>query len=553
MRPLLTLLACSCLLIAARTLAAPAPPSPTRGATRPGAPAPRSAARAPHTPDRRAELDRDTLAWVGERAITALDLVQRIEWMPWSEKRSAANMDSAKVRALRSLAAEALLARESDRRAPNGSDAFVRAREALRRALARDALFNDLASSSPPPTPAEVTALAKRMHPEARAEELPQWRRMATDSLRALAGQQRAAQFLVAHLAGKRVDVDSAAFMMLADTLRAYMVASQDAPAVGGGIVVPGEAPDMLLSALAPALDRTLARLPDGPLTLGDALEDMRFYLFVVPSLRPGRFAASLSAQLKLLVEGEIMGREALRRHMDERPEARHDLRLWSDAWRASSVLVTIPTGGPAGDDEAFRAFALADPERARDACEVDLEEILCATAGEAGEVRAALDAGAPFDSLARRHSRRVEWAGNGGRSGFFPVALHPELGFTALLSPVDVLFGPGHLPEGYSIYRVRGKRLAPDSVQARELLENARAIATGQRRSDVAARYIGSLASGVRIRFADAALARVDILPSNMVVRRTLGFGGGMTAAPSLPPLWEWTKYWNGGRPALP
>jgi hypothetical protein len=238
---------------------------------------------------------------------------------------------------------------------------------------------------------------------------------------------------------------------------------------------------------------------------------------------------------------------------MDGRPEVRHDLQKWSDAWRAFSLLATVAASGPAGDDEAFQAFARADPVRARGACEVDLEEILCATPGEAERVRAALLAGAPFDSLARRHSRRAEWAGNGGRSGYFAVSLHPELGYTALLSPMDTLFGPGRLPEGVSIYRVRGKRLAPDSVQAREAFEDARSIATGERRIDSAARYIAALASRVRIRFAEASLARVDILPANMVVRRTLGFGGGMTAAPSLPPMWQWAKYWSGAPAPLP
>ena len=507
----------------------------------------------PHAADLSTSLERDTLAWVGNRAITALDLVQRIEWMPWQEKHGGANMDSVKSRALLSLAAEALLARESERRTVSGGPGFARAREALRRALARDALFRELAASSPPPTTAEITALTRRMHPQARADQLPAWRRAAADSLRTLSGHRRAAEFLVAHLAGKRVDVDSTTFIMLADTLRAYMVAVRDAPAVGGGTVVPAEAPELLLAALAPALDRPLAQLPDGPLTLGDALEDMRFYLFVVHSLRPGRFAAELSGQLKLLVEGEMMGREALRRHLDGRPEVRHDLQKWSDAWRAFSLLTTVAASGPANDDEAFQAFARADPVRARGACEVDLEEILCATPDEADQVRAALLAGAPFDSLARRHSRRTEWAGNGGRSGYFAVSLHPELGYAALLSPVDTLFGPGRLPEGVSIYRVRGKRLAPDSVQVREVFENARSIATGDRRIDNAARYIASLAAHVRIRFSEASLAGVDILPANMVVRRTLGFGGGMTAAPSLPPMWQWAKYWSGAPVPLP
>src|SRR6267378_3222379 len=57
----------------------------------------------------------DTLARIGPRAVTALDLVRRIEWMPWAGKQSGAGLDSAKARALESLAGEQLLAQEAAR------------------------------------------------------------------------------------------------------------------------------------------------------------------------------------------------------------------------------------------------------------------------------------------------------------------------------------------------------------------------------------------------------------------------------------------------------
>jgi hypothetical protein len=540
----------TCLLLAAAARSAPLAHSPAPVALVRPAPA---VPRAPHTADLSDDLQRDTLAWVGDRVITALDLVQRIEWMPYPEKNASADMASVKLHALRSLAAEALLARESERRSASGGADLSRTRAALGRALARDALYRQLGRESPPPSRAEITALARRMHPGATAAQLPACQRMAADSLRTLAGQRRAAEFLVAHLAGKQASVDSAAFMMLADTLRTYMTTAHVDSAEGGGLIVPAEATDVLLERLAPMLDRPFAQLPDGPLTLGDALEDMRFYLYVTHSLHPRRFAAELSGQLRLLVEGEIMGREALRRHMDERPEVRHDLRTWTDAWRAVSVLGTVVAGGPAGDEEAIRTFAQTNPDRARSAGEVDLEEVLCGTSEEAVAVRAALDGGAPFDSLARRHSRRAEWVERGGRSGFFPVSRHPELGFTALLSPPGSLLGPLRLPEGVSVFRVLGKRIAPDSLQVRDEFEKARAAATQEQRTDRVARYVGSLASSSRVRFSDASLAQVNILSANMLVRRMLGFGGGMTAAPSLRPMWQWTRYWNGAHAPLP
>ena len=89
-------------------------------------------------------LSLDTLAWVGTSAVTAADLVRRIEWMPWPGKQDGAGMDSAKVRALQSLAGECLLAQEAEREGLGDSGSVARMRASLRKALVRDALYHDV-------------------------------------------------------------------------------------------------------------------------------------------------------------------------------------------------------------------------------------------------------------------------------------------------------------------------------------------------------------------------------------------------------------------------
>ena len=138
-----------------------------------------------------AALSSDTLAWVGPRAITGLDLVQRIEWMPWPGKEGAARMDSTKLEALQSLAGEKLLALEAERRGLDRLPAGTRMRSALRRALARDALHRTLG------TDARADAFVRRL------------------------------------LTRERVVVDSAGFFGLVGALRAIMLAQPDAAARG--------------------------------------------------------------------------------------------------------------------------------------------------------------------------------------------------------------------------------------------------------------------------------------------------------------------------------
>lgn len=83
----------------------------------------------------------DTLATVGESVITARDFLERLELMPWPGKDRRQEHDSAKVRALRSLVAERLLAQEAAVRGIGRDTLSQRRIAALEAVMVRDELF----------------------------------------------------------------------------------------------------------------------------------------------------------------------------------------------------------------------------------------------------------------------------------------------------------------------------------------------------------------------------------------------------------------------------
>ena len=128
-----------------------------------------------------------------------------------------------------------------------------------------------------------------------------------------------------------------------------------------------------------------------------------------------------------------------------------------------------------------------------------------------------------------------------------------PGLELPVLLAPRDSLVGPGRVTGGWSVFRVRGKRLSSDAPDARALLERARIDATRGLRTARVDRHVAELAARENVRMNYAALGRIPISPSNMVVKRSLGFGGGMLAAPALIPSWGWVDLWHRGQVPLP
>ncbi|HTR98295.1 MAG TPA: hypothetical protein VML00_01015 [Bacteroidota bacterium] len=86
-------------------------------------------------------LPADTLAEVGTTAVTARDLIERLELMPWPEKERGGKMDSIKVKALESLVAERILALEASARGVVDDSTLRRHTKSLEHLMVRDELY----------------------------------------------------------------------------------------------------------------------------------------------------------------------------------------------------------------------------------------------------------------------------------------------------------------------------------------------------------------------------------------------------------------------------
>ncbi len=107
-------------------------------------------------------LPTDTLAEVGGRAITARDLIERLELMPWPGKERSGVSDSVKIRALQSIVAEQLLASEAAARGFGRDTASVRRARSLEHLIVRDELYRREILPKAEPTKEEIQEGMKR-------------------------------------------------------------------------------------------------------------------------------------------------------------------------------------------------------------------------------------------------------------------------------------------------------------------------------------------------------------------------------------------------------
>lgn len=109
-----------------------------------------------------AESASTILAEVGNKVITARDLIERVDLMPWPGKDRPGERDSAKIRALQSLVAEQILAMEATARGL-GEDSTMRMHvRNLQKLLVRDALYRKEVKSRVNVTAQEIRDGLKR-------------------------------------------------------------------------------------------------------------------------------------------------------------------------------------------------------------------------------------------------------------------------------------------------------------------------------------------------------------------------------------------------------
>jgi hypothetical protein len=373
-------------------------------------------------------------------------------------------------------------------------------------------------------------------------QPLPDRRRSVERALKDREENLLGRAYLGSILSPQKAVVDPGLFDSLAAATRDVLLADSSGQKRGSGHDLTLAHVDAVSARLQAHLRERLVTIGGDGMALAEVLEGFRNERFKFPVLTDPEFMARLSGSLKMVVQQELMSREAIRQGLQNTPEVRRDLSVWSSYWTARAMEQQIAAEVTVSDSEVT-AFLVRGGAILGKAYEVNVREILSSSLGESLEMAERLLGGEDMAALAQKSSRRGEWAAQGGESGFFRVSEHPGLGFAALAQDSGTMGGPVALPEGYSIFPVLGKRqVLNDSIPAYTTLrENARRLVHAQHVQKSLNRFLADLAGRQAIRIDYVRLRQIQLVPSNMVTTRYIGFGGAMLAVPMIHPQYRW------------
>lgn len=253
-----------------------------------------------------------------------------------------------------------------------------------------------------------------------------------------------------------------------------------------------------------------------------------------------------LNHKTRKFIEQEILAAIAFEKGLENDPEVLDEFNTWKDYYLFTTIKQGFSDSVKVSDEELLEYY-----NKTRNAelpvQQVNIIEVLVDSLETAEIILNELLQGTDIKILAEKYSQRESAKNRNGESGYFPVTQNGDIGRIASEMEVGEVYGPLKVENGYSIFKVIGKK---DSVynftssfeEEKEFVKNEYIFNKYNERLE---KLTADLAEKYNVQIYEDKLREVNVIPINMVAYKLLGFGGKITAVPIIPPFNNWIKQW--------
>lgn len=279
------------------------------------------------------------------------------------------------------------------------------------------------------------------------------------------------------------------------------------------------------------------------PVSLKEFLFDLIQTGFSVRSSDRNQILRVLSLTVKFMIRQELITREGYRLGLHNLPEVNEDMKTWEDTYLSQALRNRFLDSIEVNDDEVYQFYMSRNGEQSN--LQLKIVEILCADLRTIETALTELQNGKSFEELAAKFTERELTKNTNGEFDWFYSNQYGEIGKNAATMEVGEIFGPIFTPDGYSLFKLIGKKKTeklPDETF--EQLKNQLKIdAKANKLSDKFDSYTSSLAKKYGVNIYTSALNNLVTTQLNMFTYRYIGFGGVISAFPYLSPWYNWAK----------
>lgn len=279
------------------------------------------------------------------------------------------------------------------------------------------------------------------------------------------------------------------------------------------------------------------------PVSLKEFLYDLIQTGFSVRSSDRIQILRVLSSTVKYMIRQELITREGYRLSLQNLPEVNEDMKIWEDTYLSQALRNRFLDSIEVSDDEVYQFYM--NRNDAQSNLQLKIVEILCADLRTIETVLTEMQSGKSFEELAAKFTERELTKNANGEFDWFYSNQYGDIGKNAATMEVGEIFGPIFTPEGYSLFKLTGKKKIeklPDEA-FEQLKPQLKIDAKANKLSEKFDSYTSLLAKKYGVTIYSSVLNNLATTQLNMFTYRYIGFGGAISAFPYLSSWYNWAK----------
>ncbi len=356
-------------------------------------------------------------------------------------------------------------------------------------------------------------------------------------------------QFYVSFFKNKKVDVDAQLFKKLVSQLSKLLKQNSLQKVTSENSIITLDVGNIHKFELENknSIDSVFIKIPESGISLKYFLRALIFHGFQTQKVDSVSIANLLNKKIRVFIEHELLYKEGIKQKLNLQPDVIQSIAMWKDYYLSQSVKSAIVESATVTDSLLLNYYNQLYKTGKYPAM-INLVEILTESFDESLKMLNRIKKGEDIQDLAKKYSLRQSVKNNNGQTGFFPVYLNPEISKIAVNLKVNDIYGPVKVKEGYSLFKLIGKKeevkIAPLKSFEEEKDRLKRMLASEQVNKQIN-NLTAKLADQYTVTINGKALQQVEVTNLNSFSIRLLGFGGKISAVPIIKPDVEWVDQW--------
>ncbi len=303
------------------------------------------------------------------------------------------------------------------------------------------------------------------------------------------------------------------------------------------------------------SLNSIFVSLEENPITVKQFLHEFFYEGFDALTTNADTLRSQLQSRVRRFIEHEILAREGYKQGLQNLPDVKRSIDMWRDNY-LSKLAKNDFVAKLSVTDEDVKDYYDKHKQGTGNNTMVNIIEILTDNLDDIDIIMKQLEAGVDIRELAKKYNKRETTKATNGEFGYFASTVYKELGAIAEKMNVGEIYGPVKLEEGYSIFKLIGKKEMEDKgiekpfEEVKDSLKNV--VRMEKLKNGLIDKTI-ELAKKYNLSVNENELYNLKAENLNMLVFRFMGFGGKIIAVPVDPIFTDWVEKWQKEKKDLP